>query len=372
MDNEPVYKRIYNDFLEKISSGTLKVGDRLPSEAELCKIYKVSRITSKRALDILADNGYISKQPGKGSFVIGSSPNSDDKQVDSPKTIGLVIPDFSDSFGTRLIYGIEERCTALGYQFILRRTRDQIKDEEEAINALSNVTGILLLPIHGEFYNPEILKLILNKRPLVFVDRKMRGLAAPTVSSDNIKAGEEGIEYLLNLGHRNIAFFSMPVSYTSTVEDRRQGFIQGFAKNDLHYNLSYFCQNLSNLWNWPFFSQEKIKEDVEIAAKHLKKFPEISAAFTVEYSIALIVKAAAESLNKRIPKDFSIITFDSPSNLTEIPLFTHLCQDEYTIGKEAVDTLHRILTDNASFLGDDILIPTRLVTGTSTKAKAVN
>ncbi|MDR2701448.1 MAG: GntR family transcriptional regulator [Spirochaetaceae bacterium] len=366
MKNEPVYKQMYNDFLKKISSGVLKAGDRLPSEAELCKLYKVSRITSKRALDILADQGYISKQPGKGSFVIGGSLNLADKQANSPKTIGFIIPDFSDSFGTKLIYGIEERCAALGYQFVLRRTKDQVKEEEAAINALSNATGILLIPTHGEFYNSEILKLILDKRALVFVDRKMRGLAAPTVSSDNIKAGEEGIEYLLSLGHKNIAFFSIPVKHTSTVEDRRQGFIQGLAKYGINHNPSYFCQDLSNVWNLPFYSPEKTAEDVEIVAKHLKKFPEISAAFTVEYTIALIVKAAVESLNRRIPKDFSIITFDSPPALTGIPPFTYLCQDEYTIGKEAVEALHRIITQNDSFPGEDTLIPMKLITGAST------
>ena len=369
MKNDPVYKQMYNDFLEKIASGMIKTGDRLPSEAELCKLYKVSRITSKRALDILAAQGYISKQPGKGSFVINNTQNLADKQTGLPKTIGFIIPDFSDSFGTRLIYSIEEHCTALGYQFILRRTRDQIKEEEEAINSLSNATGILLIPCHGEFYNPEILKLIFNKRLLVFVDRNMRGLAAPAVSSDNVRAGEEGAEYLLNLGHRNISFFSIPVRHTSTAEDRHQGFIQGFAKYGINLNPSYFCQDISKIWNWPFYSPEKIAADVETAARHLKKFPEITAAFTTEYAIALIVKAAAESLNKRIPQDFSIITFDSPPAITGIPVFTHLCQDEYTIGKEAVNILHRIITQNASFSGEDILIPMKLITGASTCPK---
>jgi DNA-binding LacI/PurR family transcriptional regulator len=368
MKNEPVYRQMYNDFLEKISSGALKVGDRLPSEADLCKLYKVSRITSKRALDILSDQGYISKQPGKGSFVVNDSLNPSDKMASSPKTIGLIIPDFSDSFGTKLVYGVEERCTALGYQFILRRTRDQVKEEEDAINALSNAAGILLIPTHGEFYNSEILKLIFNKRLLVFVDRKMRGLAAPTVSSDNVKAGEEGAEYLLKLGHRNIAFYSIPVSHTSTVEDRRQGFIQGFANHGINHNPSYFCQELSKIWNWPFYSHESVVDDVEIVAQHLKKFPEITAAFTVEYTIALIVKAAAESLKRRIPQDFSIITFDSPPALTGIPLFTHLSQDEYTIGKEAVNILHQAIAQEAVFPGEDVLIPMKLITGASTNA----
>ena len=364
MEDQPLYRQILNFLMEGISSGRFEAGARLPSEKELCEQFKVSRITSKRALDLLADQGYILRRPGKGSFVIGIQ-NSQAGAPGASQTIGFIIPDFSDAFGTRLISSIEENCTALGYQLVLRQTRDHVEEEEKAIHSLSGAAGILLLPSHGELYNSEILKLIYNKRPVVFVDRKMRGLAAPTVSTNNLEAAEAGTRYLLSLGHRHIAFFSGPVNYTSTVEDRYHGLIQGFAKFGISHNPAYFCQSLSSAWTLPQ-SALMAKADMVIVAKHLKAHPEISAAFTSEYSFAVIVKTAAESLGRHVPRDFSILTFDAPPTFAPLPPITHFRQDEYVIGKRAVETLHGIIAGSSSPAAGDILIPAELVQGAST------
>jgi len=379
MIGQPVYKRIYSDLLEKINSGILKPGERLPSEMELCGIYNVSRITSKRALELLAEQGYIFRSPGKGSFVSSITLQSGKSNSFSKGIIALIIPDFSDSFGTKLLYGIEESCSALGYHLILKRTRDHVEEEAAAIKFLSNVAGILLLPVHGEFYNQEILKLIFQRKPLVFVDRKLRGLAAPTVTTNNLEAAETGAGYLLELGHRNIAFFSGPLIHTSTVEDRHQGFLNAFAKYKINHNPSYLCQELSSIWTWPFYSPKGIEKDIKTAANLLKIHPKITAAFTTEHFMAVIVKAAAESLGKSIPENFSILTFDTPLSFTGVPPITHLFQDEYSVGKEAVHALHRIITFNdqernhrasrktdAQVLSADILVPAKLVVGSST------
>ena len=364
MEDQPLYRQIFNFLMEGISSGRFEAGARLPSEKELCDQFKVSRITSKRAMDLLADQGYILRRPGKGSFVIGLR-NSQAGAPGASQTIGFIIPDFSDSFGTTLINSIEENLTALGYQFVLKLTRDHVEEEEKAIHSLSGAAGILLLPSHGELYNSEILKLIYNKRPVVFVDRKMRGLAAPTVSTNNLEAAEAGTRYLLSLGHRNIAFFSGTVSHTSTVEDRYHGFIQGFAKSGISHDPAYFCQGLSSAWTLPL-SARMIKTDVAIVAKHLKAHPEISAAFTSEYFFAIIVKTAAESLGRHVPKDFSILTFDAPPTFAALPSITHFRQDEYVIGKRAVETLHGIITGSSSPAAGDILVPAELIQGAST------
>ena len=49
-----LYSAVYNDIISKIKSGQLKVGEKLPTEIELTKIYGVSRITVARALKDLA------------------------------------------------------------------------------------------------------------------------------------------------------------------------------------------------------------------------------------------------------------------------------------------------------------------------------
>lgn len=72
MKQLPLYEQIYNDIIEGIENGTYKKGDRLPSEKELSEKYCVSRITSKKALELLAEEGRIIRMAGKGSFVSGA------------------------------------------------------------------------------------------------------------------------------------------------------------------------------------------------------------------------------------------------------------------------------------------------------------
>jgi len=65
----PLYRRIYNDLKAKIEAGDYQPDDRLPSELELSRSYKVSRITSRQALDLLCTDGFLVRRQGMGSFV---------------------------------------------------------------------------------------------------------------------------------------------------------------------------------------------------------------------------------------------------------------------------------------------------------------
>src|ERR1019366_1279280 len=50
-------------------SGQLRAGDSLPSEEELSRIYGVSRMTSRQALQVLKSQGFVTRHKGQGSFV---------------------------------------------------------------------------------------------------------------------------------------------------------------------------------------------------------------------------------------------------------------------------------------------------------------
>jgi DNA-binding LacI/PurR family transcriptional regulator len=360
---QPFYKKIFNDLAEQISTGRFKAGDLLPSEKELCDQYGVSRITTKKALDLLVEQGLIARFPGKGSFVKGRTGKND---AGAP-SIGLILSDFSDSFGARLIYGVEDACSALGYNLILKRTKDNLGAETAAINFLTSgdVHGILIQPVHGEHYNSEILKLILNKKPLVFVDRKMKGFAVPAVSTDNSAAAAEGTTYLLRRGHRNIGFFSGPINYTSTVEDRRQGFIKAFLDCNIKYNSAFFCHNLAGPYSYPFYPHKQVEKNLASVIDHLSAYPEITAAFVTEYNLALVVRLAAERMKRKVPKDLSILCFDAPPVFNDAPPFTFVYQDEYAIGKTAVETLHGLIAGDKGKSEENIIIPAQLIEGAS-------
>ncbi len=59
------YIKIYDDILNKIENNIYKVGDSLPSEADLMKEYEASRDTVRKSLNMLVTNGYITKARGK-------------------------------------------------------------------------------------------------------------------------------------------------------------------------------------------------------------------------------------------------------------------------------------------------------------------
>ncbi len=65
----PFYRRLVDDVLEKIQSGTYADGQMLPSERELCLHYNVSRQTVRNALKLLSQQGWVASRPGKGSCI---------------------------------------------------------------------------------------------------------------------------------------------------------------------------------------------------------------------------------------------------------------------------------------------------------------
>ena len=89
---ELLYKKIYHFIKEQIESGRLRIGDRLPTEKELSEQFSVSRITSKRALVELEQEGLITRTRGKGSFVADKKPSISEKNKD----LLLILPFASD------------------------------------------------------------------------------------------------------------------------------------------------------------------------------------------------------------------------------------------------------------------------------------
>ena len=65
----PQYTRVARDLLRGIGAGTYPVGTLLPSEAELCRRYSVSRITARAALAELQSRGLVSRRAGIGTRV---------------------------------------------------------------------------------------------------------------------------------------------------------------------------------------------------------------------------------------------------------------------------------------------------------------
>ena len=55
----PKYEAIAADIRRSIEDGTLKPGDKLPTVVEFCELYSVSKITVKRAIEQITEEGLI-------------------------------------------------------------------------------------------------------------------------------------------------------------------------------------------------------------------------------------------------------------------------------------------------------------------------
>ena len=64
-----LYIQIYNQIRDAILAGTFQVGDKLPSEKELCETFGVSRVPVREALCALELNGLVSSNQGQGVYV---------------------------------------------------------------------------------------------------------------------------------------------------------------------------------------------------------------------------------------------------------------------------------------------------------------
>jgi DNA-binding GntR family transcriptional regulator len=71
---EKLYVQIYSILSEKIENGEWAASAQIPTEDELCRIYEVSKITIREAIQELVREGYLVRQQGKGTFVTYSLP----------------------------------------------------------------------------------------------------------------------------------------------------------------------------------------------------------------------------------------------------------------------------------------------------------
>ena len=68
-----LYYQLREKLAKKIASREWKPGEKIPTEAELCETYSVSRITVRKAIEDLVHSGQLIKHQGKGTFVTNVS-----------------------------------------------------------------------------------------------------------------------------------------------------------------------------------------------------------------------------------------------------------------------------------------------------------
>ncbi|MEV5322807.1 GntR family transcriptional regulator [Nonomuraea sp. NPDC052634] len=343
-----LYERIIEYLLDELRRGALNPGDRVPSEMELAERFEVSRITSKKALEVLRQAGVVQRIRGKGSFVAAELPDLDALELSPsstaagegervPGTIAMIYPDASEAYGLELLCAVEERCAERGINLVIKRTRGSQEEEEKAIESMVDAglaEGLIVFPVHGEYYNAGLLRTILDGFPLVLVDRYLAGIQVCAVHTDNVAAARALTERVLDQGHRQVAFVSPPPENTSSIEERLEGFRAAFAGRGLSLDNARQLTGLSSTLPGAF-TPENVLADVKRIHDFQAREPEVTAFVVCEYNLARVMsRAIAETEPRPL-----IACFDSPLDPVAGPPFLHIRQNQREMGRQAVDLL---------------------------------
>ncbi len=382
---KPRYEQMYIELRSRLQKGVYGVGDKLPSEKELMKQFDVSRITSKKALDMLVQEGYIVRQPGRGSFVIHAGDRPGESYSASTKApepqeqtgvqrrlaskqivIGLIMEDFSDSYGKEMLAEMERTAQRLNVYLLMRMSFSQPDIEENAIRSLREygVDGLIIYPTRGQSFNPEILRLVIDRFPHILVDRYFKGTESASISTDNVEAARKGTNHLLDLGHRHIGLLASKVMDNVAIEERIEGFVRAHAERGVILDRSYWLTDMT--WNGETEAeeQERVRINVDTIQQMVEHQPQMTAIFAMQYELALFAKEALEHAGVKIPEQISLICFDSPQASAALYPFTHLQQDQHSLGRLAVENVLKLIAGET--LPGRISLTADLIHGLST------
>ena len=336
-NSHTLYLTIYNKLKDDIIRGVYPIGSVLPTEMDLTKEFYVSRTTVQKAMQLLLKEGYISRTAGRGTFV--------EKIPIAPQkhTIGLVLCNIAYSFGLDILTSVEREAAKYGYHVVFKNSMDSSQKETQAINDLAafGAEGIIIQPVHKEYYNEALIQLHFNKFPIVLVDRFFSGFPIPSISTDNAAAAKAVTNYLFAHGHDRITFICSPQQNTSSVQDRIDGFLSAHLEANkpthnsdvLHTILSPHLQN----------NEKMFQQDIETIKRHLLDSPDVTAIISSEFSITQMIVQAVQQLGKKIPDDYSLVMFDGYESIYP-SIATHVEQDQAEIGRRAVEILLAQLT----------------------------
>jgi GntR family transcriptional regulator of arabinose operon len=316
------WDRISSHLTEEIVSGKILKGDRLPSEVDLAARYRVSRPTANRAVQELRRLGYVSREVGVGTVVIGPRPTGIGQ-------VAIVTEALTAQPQQGHIRGIQE---VLGdpFQLLLYDTGANASLEARFLQrAHDAVDAIFCWPNCDETNTVGLQKVASSAKPLVCVDRIPLGLDATSVVSDNRSAVETAVLYLRARGHRRIAYFGTENQEVSSVRERLQSFLDTARDADVEAHVRFFAPVMS-----PALFRQVTCDGVRALTIGSAG---ITAIVCQQDSVLIGVLEACDALGLTVPGEIEIASFaDLPPVTDRIPQQVHrLVQRAEEIGRRA-------------------------------------
>lgn len=300
---------------------------------DVAKLAGVSRATAGRVV-----GGYGSVSEKSREKVLSAvnelnySPNviAQGLRSHSTKTIAVILGSIKNNYCNALVYAVEKEALKKGYNVIICNTHEDVEKEIMHLQNMRNrqVDGIILMSaLKADEEIPEVYReLYESDFPLVFVDRKIRGMERSVFQSNNTEASRNAARYLLELGHRKIGVIA--TADYSTVRERIQGYKEALEE----YNVTLADDSIVSV------SLNDMEDSRYATVKLLDAHPDITAIYVLNNSLCNGVLLELKKRNRKLGKDISLIVWDDEA-LNELFDITTVVQQIEKIGKTATQKL---------------------------------
>jgi len=351
----------------RIRSGEYKVGDRLPTQRELTEDLHIHRRIVRAALAQLEKEGLLSPRRNSPP-VITAAPKSLNAPLPLSNLVALVIhhggPDERQgSAEQQIFWGVNQALSKAGYHAVfldLSGTESLTEAETDAVHlqyVIDKGFGGVIFYSYSRDKNRDLIRKASQCMPMVLIDRMPFGIDLDFAGMQNKQAMHDATKFLLDLGHRRIAFASTSDTVSAGIY-RQQGYLD--ALREAPYGPLPEILISSQLVDgfWPMFDL--------VFSQPADKRP--TAILCVNDFVASQAARRLESLNLTIPGDVSIVGCDNV--IEKLPNgvgLTTIEQPFGEIGKEAARLFLRRVAEPDS-LPLHIELPANLIIRESTKA----
>ncbi len=292
----PGYQVIFNDYEARIRDRRLLPGARLPSESELCREYDVSRITVRKALEMLEERNLIQRRPGVGSFVIESY--GPDFQPKRPLVrLGVELFSLVGGLASANYYGpIQDSIHEAARQL---DCRIEMLPKAELLHSNTGLDGRIFYTFEpGE---PEAMAQLGESAgtPTVLINRIVSHPDIGYVTVDHRDTVKRIVERLLRNGAKNVALiggYSRPDVYSAFF--RTQGWRDAYLAVRGEVPEELYCDFLEMNRGFAEVTRLFARRDFDVVF--------VAGGSGLPMTLAAIAKAGLS-----VPEDISIICFDN-------------------------------------------------------------
>jgi GntR family transcriptional regulator of arabinose operon len=286
-----------------ISEGKYALGEKLPSESQLCAQFGVSRNAVRQAIRNLVSEGWVESLRGIGTFCRSRLPTAG-----LTTNIGFVAFFVSSYIFPEIIRGCDRVLYSKGFNLILNQSEYDLEKERNILLALrkKKVDGIIISPVYDgkDRSNADLLEqLQAEGTAIVLCDSTFLDKRFSYVAMDDLVGGSAAVSHLWDRGHRRIGVFFQE---DYMVKLRRTEGVCDFLERQ--------GAPIRQDWIVKFKGQGPSSEAQAAAERFFGKSKALPTAIVCSSDEdALQLIQVAERFDIRVPQDLSVIGFDNSS-----------------------------------------------------------